>query len=121
MMRSRCTKKASAALLRIARQACEAYVEIAHKIQMTRALDLKGEKLIAVVNSRFSVYLLLPAAPGFPVSAMVGTNGSEVLIVAEIREDLPRSSRLSPKVKRHVAESAAQADGIVVNDVHVVP
>jgi hypothetical protein len=120
MMHSRCTASAKAALLKMAREAPEAYVEVAHKVQVARSSRVKGEAMLAVINSRYDVYLLAPADPGAGILVIVDQQEPNELVIADLADDLPRTSKPSGETKRYLAGRAARAHNIVPHDIHIV-
>jgi hypothetical protein len=118
MLTAQLTAVAMTDLTNMAKNSPHAFVEVDAKIGAVCNSGLTGEPLIAVVDSRYDVYLLAPASPGPPILTFFDTHASgnprDLWIV---QADVSLGS-LS---KTNLAQTAANHCGVIPNNIHVVP
>lgn len=76
-----------------------------------------GEKLIAVLNNRYDVYVVQSAEPACAAVIVVDPLEPQSIMVA----DVGSYSDVSKEQRRHAGTIAAQALQEVLTDLHIVP
>jgi hypothetical protein len=116
-MEVRCSETAILSLKQIAARSPTAYVEISTMMKGIRQYGLAGETSIAVLNSRYDIYVLEPASPGVPVVLIADPVTPNRCVIA----DAGPFSTTSAQQKVHAVNIAASAMGVVVTDIYIVP